>query len=99
MYDARVTFQLTQHDADALQRLAERHDQSLSQLLRDAVALLLSDMSRYYSLLTDRLLQHAKPPTPEQQANFDAYMRTYQAPDFDALLATMPQPPDNHARP
>src|SRR5262245_61224700 len=93
MYDDRLTFQLTHTDAHALQRLAQRLAQRLSQLCRDAIALLLADLPRYYALLSARVLEHAKPPTPEQQAAFQEYLRTHPSPDLSAVAASMPQPP------
>src|SRR5262245_17389596 len=90
----RVTFRLDDATYSQVQALAQRHEQSLSQLCRDALTRLLANTAPYLDLLSARVLQHHARPTPEQQANFAAYLRTYQAPDLRALLASMPAPPD-----
>jgi hypothetical protein len=90
----RVTFRLDDATLAQAQQLAQRHNQSLSALCRDSLTLLLSDPAPYFALLSARLLQHSKPPTPEQEAAFAEYLATYDGPDIDAILASMPPPPE-----
>jgi hypothetical protein len=88
----RVTVRLNDTAYDQVQQLAARCEQSLSQVVRDAITLLLADLPRYYDLLNTRLLAHAAPPTAEQAAAsarlIDAAMRA----DLTALFLPTPPP-------
>jgi hypothetical protein len=82
----RLTFRL---DADTFAQvlsLAQRHDESVSQLCRDALELLLSDVGRYHRLRMSRLAQRYAPPTPAAVR----YVEEYIGPDLDAICASLP---------
>jgi hypothetical protein len=89
-----VSFRLTPELLAQVQTLAQRHDQSLSQLIRDSLTLLLADPTAYLTMLSDRVLECYKMPTPEQarasQQLIDAAMLT----DLSGLIAacTPPRP-------
>jgi hypothetical protein len=69
----RLIFRCDAATLAQVQALARHHDQSLSQICRDAIALLLANLPRYEALLSARVTQRYAPPTPEQQAAFEIY--------------------------
>src|SRR5262245_53587774 len=80
-----------------VQALAARHDQSLSQLCRDALHLLLSDPAPYLALLSSRVLARHPRPTPAQAAASERLIADAALVDLGALVAACsPSPPALH---
>jgi hypothetical protein len=83
----RITFRLGEAVFAQAQQLAARCEQSLSQLMRDAIGLVLANPAPYLALLSSRVLARHPAPTPAQQGAFERYAVERQA-TLDRLLAT-----------
>jgi hypothetical protein len=88
----RVTFRVNTTVYAQMQQLAQRHEQSLSQLCRDAVALLLADPAPYLALLSDRVLARYKRPTPAQAEAAQQLIDAAMAVDLSPLIAASTPP-------
>lgn len=94
MYDdsPHVSFRLTPELLAQVQTFAARHDQSLSQLCRDALTLLLADPAPYLDLLSSRVLAHYRTPTPAQVAASERLIAEAQMVDLSGLIAQTTRP-------
>jgi hypothetical protein len=91
----RVTFRVNDIVYAQMHALAARHEQSLSQLCRDAVALLLADTTAYNDLLSRRVLAHARPPTPAQAEASQHLIIQAMATDWTALFLDAVSSPES----
>ena len=95
----RVTFRVNEAVYDQMLQLAQRHGESLSQLCRDAIALLIANPQPYYDMLSARVLAQHKMPTREQMEASQQLIRDAKLVDMSALVAACsPPPPPLHER-
>jgi hypothetical protein len=91
----RLHFRCDVHTLAQIQQLAATTEQSVSQVLRDAVEQLLANEPQYRALVMQRTVQKYKPPTPEQHAAAQRLIADAMAIDLSLLFASMSLPRDN----
>jgi hypothetical protein len=89
----RVTFRVDDATYAQVCALAQRHGESLSQLCRDALALLIAHPQAYYDVLNSRLLARCKPPSAEQAAASEKLIDASMAIDLSAIFLRDKLPP------